>query len=61
MITFYTQWDVGDTVLLRCGSGILPGNRRAHGRHLPSYYNVAISGRGRIDLRTGRLNGRRRD
>ena len=60
MITFDTQWDVGNTVLLRCGSGFLSGNRRNQDNHLIGYYNVAITGRGRIDLRTGQLNDRKR-
>jgi hypothetical protein len=55
MLTFYTQWDVGDTMLFHCGKGGPSESQPEQRDRLISYYNVAIGGRGRIDLCTGRV------
>jgi hypothetical protein len=60
MLTFYTQWDIGETMLLRCGKdGPFEGQPEPLDR-LVSYYNLAIGGRGCIDLCTGRLQQKAR-
>jgi hypothetical protein len=60
MLTFYTQWDVGNTMLLRCGKVAPAESQPEQHDRLISYYNVAIGGRGRIDLCTGRLKQKAR-
>jgi hypothetical protein len=60
MRVIYTQWDVGDTVMVVRDNGASAGDRRGPDRQLVSYYRVAVAGSGRIDLQTGQLNDRRR-
>jgi hypothetical protein len=53
MKTFCTQWDTGDRAIAAASQGHAVPKRIDQARTAMSYYNVAMRGRGRIDLGTG--------